>query len=115
MMNRSPGLNALYLRDYFFLQNCPAEGDEAVWRKVECAAIRIAESVGPMLGDYSHETRLRAAKRVRRAARECVRHIPGLRGVEPWPLALAVYFESLAETALEDLAKEPPDGRTLQH
>lgn len=84
-----------------------------MWRRVECAGIRIAESLGFMLGDYSFETRVQAAKRVRRAARECLKLIPNLVGVPGWTLDASAAFEALADTVLEEL--DSPSGTSRQH
>jgi hypothetical protein len=106
----SPSMRALHLRDYFWLQYSPAPGDEKAWRKIECAGIRIAETIGFMLGSQPDEDRRRAARRVRRAARECLRLIPTLRAFDDWTLRAARDFEILADAVLAQL--EPPSADT---
>ena len=110
--HESPQITALHLRDYFWIQYRPRPGDEKPWRRVECAAIRIAESVGFLRPDYSYETQKRHAARVRRAARECQKLIPDL-GAEEWTLLAAIFFEEIADVVLEVIGE--PTGHSRQH
>jgi hypothetical protein len=98
---------SLQLRDYFFLDHSPHPEDEKRWRRIECAGIRLAETIGYLFADYPDETRLWAARRIRRAARECLRLIPELRYADEWTMESAAVFEAFATHVIEDLNANP--------
>ena len=98
---------SLQLRDYFFLDHSPRPQDEKRWRRIECAGIRIAETIGYLFADYPDETRLWAAKRIRRAARECLKLIPELRYADEWTLESAAMFDVVATQVIEELKANP--------
>ena len=95
---------ALSLWDYYYLSAGPSPGEDAVWRRIECATCRIHESLGAAEhAGYTTEERVGSARRVRRAARECSRLIPRLQAAPPWTLVAARAIEERADTLLENL------------
>ena len=98
----NPGEAALYLWDYFYLSCSPTDNEAKVWRRIECATIRIRESEPYLADRYPAPVRLRNAKRVRRATREIVRLVGQLESVpDLWVGEAVGLLEGLAELAIE--------------
>lgn len=107
-----PSDAALWLWDYFCVTRWPTDAEAKVWRRIECATVRIRESE-PFLADkYPAPVRLANARRVRRATREIMRVSEQLESVpEPWVGAAIGLLEAVAELtidAVRDAARDQP-------
>ncbi len=102
MRFKNSGEAALYFWDYFYVTHYPADNEAKVWRRIECATIRIRESEPYLAEKYPAPVRFANGKRIRRAAREIVRLVDKLESVvEPWVGEMVGSLEVLAELVIE--------------
>lgn len=109
---KSPNDAAFWLWDYFYLHVIPTANEAKPWSRIECATIRIRDSVQYLDAQFPAPVRVRNAKRVRRAVREIVRLVDELESIpEEWVARALGTLEGLADAtiaSLEDEAKHRP-------
>lgn len=109
--HKSPGEAALYLWDYFYLSRVPTENEKRLWRRIECATIRIQESEPYMRDKFPAPVRFANARRVRRAAGEIARRLPQLESIlEPWVSDTVEYFSALAQYVIAGTRDQALEG-----
>jgi len=111
--DRAISQGALYLWDYFYLSNAPAESESRAWRRIECATIRIRESEQLLRDKYPPAVRVKNAKRVRRAVREIVRlSTEALENLPDREVAVTLgmlegYSQRIIDTHADEAAAQP--------
>jgi hypothetical protein len=95
---------ACELWHYFYIAHAPSESERAEWRKIECATIRIRESVQYLTASFPAPMQVKHAKRVRRATREIIRRVEKLDRVpELWVAEALGQLEGIAQSVLDAL------------
>jgi hypothetical protein len=101
---------ALYVWDYFFISNYPAQGDDQAWSMIERATQRIRESEMYLDPPTPPDVRVRHARRVRSAARTALRNIECLASrPEQWVIDRLVELEAHSDQLLQELSEAARD------